>query len=68
MWFAGGGVWPVLVWGPLLGSEARPPQVPWVILRRGVKENSGQTGLEKEIFPTPGPDLKKKYRALSCLV
>ena len=31
-------------------------QVPWVILRRGVKENSGQTGLEKEIFPTPGPD------------
>ena len=25
MWFAGGGVCPVLVWGPLLGSEARPP-------------------------------------------
>ena len=29
-------------------------QVPWVILRRGVKENSGQTDLEKVIFPTPG--------------
>ena len=41
MWFALGGVCPVLVWGPLLGSEARPPKSEKG--RAGHKSKSGAT-------------------------
>ena len=69
MWFSGGGVCPVLVWAPLLGSEARPPRRRWPLpLGQGSSATDRPRPPCLPSFAAPTPSLPPAHTLLNHLL